>query len=151
MLPLLPSFIRFLEDKRLLDFSNFNFGTRLKIQKYVYLSRNFGLELGYSYSMYRYGPYSTTLADDYYNLSENPERVANSKPITPNGFRENEFLQLVDGRDNDWLEVAATLVDQSCRFTDDIMLVDHVESIKCNYSSDFINSVLHNLQTHRVL
>lgn len=42
---------------------------RKSIQKTVYLSQAFGLDLGYSYGWYLMGPYSPRLTQDYYNLA----------------------------------------------------------------------------------
>lgn len=148
----LPSFIKFLEEKELLNFEKFDFDTRLKIQKFVYLSELFGMNWEHTYNMYRYGPYSTSLAESYYELHESKNReIITNSPSMPDSFRNDEFMLLVDRKNSDWLEVSATLVDQSKRFSNDEMLVKHVESIKSNYSVDFINSVLQDLQAQHVL
>lgn len=149
---MLPAFIRFLEENRLLRFKDFGFDTRLKIQKYSYLAREFDLDMGYEYSMYRYGPYSPDLADEYYELSETPERFGPDEhaPL-PEDFDSNGFLRLISGRTSGWLEVASTLVDQQDMFTDDAMLLEHVESIKCNHDADFIRTVFYDLRDQRVL
>lgn len=43
---------------------------RIKIQKAIYLIQEAGVQLGYHYSWYIRGPYCTSLADDYYKISE---------------------------------------------------------------------------------
>ncbi|QTD55482.1 hypothetical protein [Parasphingorhabdus cellanae] len=43
---------------------------RLVFQKAVYLMQAKGIKLGYSYSWYINGPYSTSLTRDYYELDE---------------------------------------------------------------------------------
>lgn len=148
---LLPAFIRFLEDNRLLNFNDFRFSTRLEVQKYVYLSGRFGLDLGYDYSMYRYGPYSPGLADACYELAEDPGRIPKDDAALPGGFDRDGFLRLVSGRSDGWLEVAVTLADLRGRFADDATLVTHVESIKSNYTVGFIGKVLREMQARRVL
>lgn len=50
------------------DISNVN--DRLRIQKAIYLAQAAGIGLGYHYSWYVKGPYSTSLTQDYYKLSE---------------------------------------------------------------------------------
>lgn len=42
---------------------------RKKMQKAVYLAQASGLKLGYAYGWYLLGPYSTSLARDYYALA----------------------------------------------------------------------------------
>jgi len=148
---LLPAFVRFLEDNRLLNFDGFQFDTRMRIQKYAYLSGRFGLDMGYDYPMYRYGPYSPGLADAHYELAEDPGRASWDDVALPGGFDRDGFLKTVSGRSDGWLEVAATLADLRGRFADDAALVAHVESIKCNYTVGFIGAVLRELQARRVL
>ncbi|MBB3930174.1 hypothetical protein GGR25_001213 [Kaistia hirudinis] len=43
---------------------------RLRLQKAIYLIQASGVNLGYSYSWYVRGPYSTNLTKDYYRLSD---------------------------------------------------------------------------------
>lgn len=43
---------------------------RLRLQKAVYLTQALGLNLGYHYSWYLRGPYSTSLTQDYYQLAD---------------------------------------------------------------------------------
>ena len=43
---------------------------RLRIQKAIYLAQVAGIGLGYHYSWYVKGPYSTALTQDYYKLHE---------------------------------------------------------------------------------
>jgi len=148
---LLPAFVRFLEANRLLNFDGLQFDTRMRIQKYAYLSGRFGLDMGYDYSMYRYGPYSPGLADAHYELAEDPEHAARDDAVLPSGFDREGFLRLVSGRSDGWMEVAATLADLRGRFAEDRKLVAHVESIKCNYTAGFIGTVLRELQVQRVL
>ena len=46
-----------------------DFDFRLKVQKFVYIAKYFGWKHSYKYSLYIRGPYSSTLADEYYNDS----------------------------------------------------------------------------------
>lgn len=41
---------------------------RIRLQKVVYLVQSIGIDLGYSYGWYVRGPYSSSLADDYYDM-----------------------------------------------------------------------------------
>jgi len=47
-----------------------SFQNRKNLQKAVYLGQLSGIDLGYRYSWYLRGPYSTGLARDYYQLAE---------------------------------------------------------------------------------
>jgi uncharacterized protein YwgA len=99
---ILSSFVKFLSEAGF-RFDLEDFDSRLKLQKYVFLARKFGLDLGYKFSMYIRGPYSPDLAQDYYNL---PERGAD----IPDSFDRKGFLELVKGKDRAWLEAAATIL-----------------------------------------
>ncbi len=82
------------------DFKVNYFNNRLKLQKYVFLLRRYGIDLGYSYSYYIRGPYSPELADDYYNLPKVSEEIELPK----------EFLKLIKDKSERWLELASSLV-----------------------------------------
>lgn len=45
--------------------NDFNF--RLKVQKFVFIAKYFGWNHTYKYNLYIRGPYSSALADEYYN------------------------------------------------------------------------------------
>jgi uncharacterized protein YwgA len=47
----------------------YNFDKRLEIQKKFYLLEEAGADLGYHFSWYIHGPYSTSLASDTYSLA----------------------------------------------------------------------------------
>lgn len=150
-------FITFLGEHNLLDtgkltVDSLDFDTRLKIQKYTYLAGKLGLKHGYGYSLYIYGPYSRSLAKDYYALVENPDKfAAESGQQLVSGLNQERFLQLVGNKGADWLEIASTLIDQNPRFSDDEGLILHVGSIKPNYSTDYILGVLSDLKAHRII
>ncbi len=81
--------------------------TRKRIQSMTYLAfRLFELPLGYWYNLYIYGPYSVTLAADYYGIPNLKEQ----KAITIKEWSEMEkFLKFVKGQSTDWLEAVTTL------------------------------------------
>ncbi|MEM4497354.1 MAG: hypothetical protein QW692_00825 [Nitrososphaerota archaeon] len=112
----LAAFIRFLRDRLGYVFNvEEEFDKRFLLQKYVFLARYFGLDLGYDYSLYIYGPYSRELADDYYELAG--QRVLPEADL-PSGFDAEGFIELVRGRDARWLEVAASILAVSERYPD---------------------------------
>ncbi len=82
------------------DFKVNYFNNRLKLQKYVFLLRRYGIDLGYSYNYYIRGPYSPELADDYYNLPNIEEEIELPE----------DFLKLIKNKSERWLELASSLV-----------------------------------------
>ena len=88
------------------EFDREEFEDRLRMQKYVLFSDAFGVDTPYSYGIHLHGPYSPTLAEDYYD--EDFDRLRTEAPATADldvdGFRE-----LLRGRSTDWLEYAATI------------------------------------------
>ena len=99
----LKSFVKMLEERMGFHFNLDDFKSRLMLQKYVFIASRLGLNLGYEFSLYIRGPYSRDLAYDYYHLPEEGEEL-------PESFKVDEFLSLVEGRDSEWLEVAATVL-----------------------------------------
>lgn len=54
-----------------------DFANRLKLQKALYLIQISGIDLGYRYSWYLRGPYSTALTKDLFELDANVEEYKN--------------------------------------------------------------------------
>lgn len=92
---------------------------RLRVQKAVYLAQVLGINLGYHYSWYVKGPYSTGLTQDYYRVSEavsggdksHEQRSLNAglQSVVP---RVREVLTMPDDlgiRREYWLEALASL------------------------------------------
>lgn len=150
-------FIKLLENKGLLTFdvlgdNEDNFINRLRIQKYVFLAKFYGLDFGYGHSMYKRGPYSPSLAMKYYELAENPKVYEKeAKHPLPKSFDSENFLNLVRSKDANWLEIASTLLEQKSRFDNENDLVKHVECIKCDYSLDYIKKVFKDLKSAKLV
>jgi len=135
-----------IQTESLREDSNEGFSNRLKLQKYVFIVRHFGLDMNYSFSLYLHGPYSPELAKDYYSLNFAETTAA---PL-PKEFKADEFLSLVKGKDERWLEAVATAMDlatdwgikdnKECK-----MLADHIKLMKphvADYADDAVNYAL---------
>jgi uncharacterized protein YwgA len=98
----LKHFLEFLKDRVAFNFDIKNFDHRIKLQKYVYLAREFGWNHNYRYNIYVRGPYSRMLADDYYDLDD----------VNPKYFNMDydSFTNMIINKDTSWLEVAATML-----------------------------------------
>lgn len=86
------------------EFNVDEFDDRLKMQKLVYFARECGLDAPYNYNIYRHGPYSPALAEDYYEISGSGNRRGGASKIDTTRFEE-----VVEDRGNEWLEIAATI------------------------------------------
>ncbi len=122
------------------DNNDKGFSNRLRIQKYVFLSKYFGLELPYNYNMHLNGPYSKKLSHDYYRI-DNSNRDSNAL----NSLNHDKFLNLVQGKSDGWLELAATILHKK-GIIDDEVLLDHIAWIKCDFSHEEIEKVYGDLQ-----
>jgi len=105
------------------------------------------IDLGYEHGIYRHGPYSPALASDYHDLAECPEAIATAARL-PETFDRDRFLAVVGNKDEAWLELASTLIDQGPGFDNDDDLIRHVESIKCDYTIAQISDVLADLHAN---
>ena len=146
----LAEFVSYLENNKLIEFrileeGEIGFQNRFKIQKYTFLAQRFGLKFPYQHSIYLYGPYSTLLAREYYDLAKNPKYYNDLVPILPESFRSADFLNLVRGKDASWLEIATTLIARNKTFTEENALVENVEKTKHGFSTAFIKYVLKDL------
>jgi len=91
---------------------------RKRVQKAVYLGQVAGADLGYRFSWYLMGPYSTTLTDDYYAMDSKKADIANlvqGRRLHPTYARLLEQIRPVLQRpagvqlsDEQWLELLAS-------------------------------------------
>jgi len=100
----LNSFLKILKEELGFDFNIKSFNDRVLLQKYVYLAKYFGWEHSYLYSLYIRGPYSSNLADDYYNPDIDCFGFAEL-----GNFNKSDFMSFVENHDIFWLESAATM------------------------------------------
>ena len=84
-----------------------NFYSRLRTQKSIYLLQAVGNPLvkGYRFSLYHYGPYSPSLAKDYYKIME--KRIAPT-PVSI-GLKDMSFIKGCNQEGVNLLEAVATL------------------------------------------
>jgi len=106
---LLP-FMKFLEREAGFGFDIEKFEHRLMLQKYVFISKFFGFNHGYSYSIYLRGPYSPALADDYYKLADFYSSYDEDYTKELGGLNTEKFLKVIEGKDAKWLEIATTIL-----------------------------------------
>ena len=150
---MLAPFIKWLEEQDMINFAlvaddtDEGFSTRFRIQKYVFAAQHLGLGTKYKYNRYLYGPYSPDLTREYYRLAEHPASYeAESGATIPEQFRQDDFLNTVEDRNDQWLEVAMTLVDMSPQHKSTESLVDHVAWIKNAYPKEHTEKVLAGLR-----
>lgn len=142
----LEAFIKFLEDRLGYKFDVRkveNLKNRFALQKYVFLARFFGLDLGYRYSLHIYGPYSPELADDYFSI----ERPRGGIKLD---FKEKEFVKFVKGRSWIWLEIASTIlhIHKYNKGIDKERLLAIVKEVKHNYPPDKIEKVFKEVNSY---
>ncbi len=121
---------------------------RIRIQKCVYLARYFNIDLGYSdtYDIYLYGPYSSTLADDYFDIAESGKLYANDS------YEEyKEFIEFVKDKDTAWLEIASTALDFAVEHDNIYSLIKHVSYVKPRYSKKKVKRVIEELRANNLL
>lgn len=150
---MLAPFIKWLEEKGMVDLSRVDedtdggFSTRLRLQKYGFVAQHLGLGTKYEYSEYRAGPYSPDLTQEYYRLADHPASYeAESGAPMPGQLRTDDFLNTVSDRDDQWLEVATTLIGMSPQHESTESLVDHVAWIKSAYPREYTEKVLEDLR-----
>lgn len=151
----LEGFIDFLEEHNLMEFdidgkSDQQFTNRLKLQKYVLLAKHLGMPFRYQYGIYLYGPYSSTLATDYYELARDDSQSKRLPVTIPNEFKKDDFLKAVHN-DPEWLEIAATFIDRNERTKNRTALLEKVCHIKSGFEEKFIADVLVDLEKHHLV
>jgi uncharacterized protein YwgA len=136
----LASFVKALDDYGVITFDKNRFNHRLKMQKYVYIARCFGIRMPYNYSLYIHGPYSPSLADDYYAVGN----YQNNVPLDIN----EKFVKLVKGKSEEWLELAATTIMVRKRYSEmnHNTLIDLVKTAKPWTDSSALRSIVATLE-----
>ena len=135
--------------ERIPDEDDEGFRSRYRAQKYVYLAKYFGLDLKYEYNKYHYGPYSPDLTEECFEIAKEPEKIEERQ--LPAGFDSKKFFEFVGSKNDEWLEIATTLLNLVPLFPDEEELVDHVEYIKYGNPKEYIRSVLHELRWHNLV
>ena len=160
---MLEGFMAYLETNRLVEFDTrdedeSSFRSANRLQWYVLLAKRFGLDMDYEYDMYFDGPQSRDLMDDYTKYMESHAgrsdgRMATAQVVIrlPKSFRSEEFLDFVKGKNDDWLEIATTLIKRSKPIPKRDNLIRNVEWTTNGFSMEYITSVLDDLQAARVM
>lgn len=130
--------MKFLEKEAGFKFDVEKFEHRLMLQKYVFISKFLGLNLGYSHSIYLRGPYSSALADDYYKLVEYYSSYREDYTKALESLDTEKFLEVIEEKDAKWLEIASTILSVYDRHRKKFYgaeLEEYVISISCNIKS----------------
>jgi uncharacterized protein YwgA len=127
---------------------NFNvrlFNNRLKLQKYVFLAKQYGIDLGYNFNLYVRGPYSPMLAEDYYRLSEEIEPIRVGLP--------EDFIKLIKNKSERWLELASTVVMVKNRYPsiDDEKIIKIVLGNKPFTNEEELKEIICKLRKHKAI
>lgn len=93
------------------SFSMEKFDSRLKLQKIVYLMQAYGLNIGYTFHLYLYGPYSTELARDGFSMPDFLGQSLIQFSNNQNQAKFEKFIRFIEDKkdDTEWLEIAASL------------------------------------------
>lgn len=153
--PNLKGFIRFLVDQGLVEFDIVDNGekqfvNRLKLQKYVFLAKRFGMPFDYRHGIYLYGPYSRKLAADYYTLARDSVQDDIYAAAIPDGFKKDDFMKSIHN-DPNWLEIATTLIGMNEHIEGRTALIDRVCRIKHGFGEKFIAGVLNDLEVRALV
>jgi uncharacterized protein YwgA len=141
----LASFLKALDEIGIMSFDKNRFTHRLKLQKYVYIARNLGFKAPYNYSLYIHGPYSSSLADDYYAIDD----FKNKEPIE----LDERFVKLVRNKSEKWLELATTIIMIRKRYIDinRHKLIELVKTAKSYATTEDLNAVIDLLRKYDLL
>jgi uncharacterized protein YwgA len=132
----LASFLKALDEVGIICFNKKRFDHRLKLQKYVYIARNLGFKAPYNYSLYIHGPYSSSLADDYYAIDDFKDK--NSIEL------DERFVKLVRDKSEKWLELASTIIMIRKRYVciNRHELIELVQTAKPYATADCLSEII---------
>lgn len=127
------------------SFDMASFDNRLKLQKIIYLVQAYGINLGYTFNLYVYGPYSPELTKTGFYMED-------FNSIKEIGFEEDtitkkfdEFKEKIEPfKDNlKWLEIASTihLFKQLSPSKNKVQIVSDILKIKTKFTKNQIEKV----------
>lgn len=120
---------------------------RIKVQKLVYLSKFFGWENPYIFTLAPRGPYSVELKQTYFEnniLDRFPEEI--------NDFKIGSFIEFVHDKNLLFLEAATTILYQFDEKTDEDKFVSSIESLKRHIPPNIIRNAyksIKNFELHK--
>lgn len=85
---------------------------RLVLQKAVFVGQLYGVDLGYSYNWYVRGPYSPSLANDYYDLQnfDDVGDITFADSVVEKISKVKHLFEKYNGKQRrDWLEALASI------------------------------------------
>ena len=125
--------------------SNLNF--KIRIQKFVFLAKYFGWNNSYSYNLYRHGPYSPVLTEDYYSND-----LFEYTPLEISDLDFDSLKSFIRGKSKDYLESATTILLYK-KFLGNISLDSAIEKlgeIKPHISSQIVEESYHDVKDFKL-
>src|SRR3989344_71579 len=91
------------------SFDMSTFSNRLRLQKVIYFIQEMGINLGYSFSWYLYGPYCPDLTKDAYQIDNfsGVKGIIFEDEGTEKSFKNFENKILIHKENDFWLEIAS--------------------------------------------
>jgi len=102
---------------------------RLKLQKTIYLLEAYGMQLGYGFSWYKYGPYSQDLVRDAYTV------LRSEKNVYENATSSWRFSETTEGKIGEFKNNYASVLDD----LQQLELVASVDFVCSTWQPDFKN------------
>jgi len=93
------------------SFDMSTFSNRLRLQKVIYFIQEMGINLGYSFSWYLYGPYCPDLTKDAYQIDNfsGVKGIIFEDEGTEKSFKNFENKILIHKENDFWLEIASSI------------------------------------------
>ena len=147
---MLPALLKWLDENYAIDHHHIKdkddtgFYTRFYIQKCVYLAQHLGLDTAYTYRQYVRGPYSSGLADEYYEYD--PVGPV-TEGLPPSFDKIGDTVLRARSRGLAWLEVATTILEDAreCSNNGERCTRDRIENdvlcLKYQYTDGYIHTV----------
>ncbi len=120
---------------------------RVRIQKAVYFLKRLGFDFDYDFDLYYHGPYSQSLADDYYLLAGLGDEFISELALLceKSGYCSNEmgeYIKYLNKQKTRILEVSATLIDLLEYDKDPNSAIKHLRSLKPWVNDEHIKEAL---------
>jgi uncharacterized protein YwgA len=125
------------------DFEISTFENRVKLQKFIYILQTRGINLGYSFNFYLYGPYSTDLTRAAFQTPDlsSLNAVRFKDPEIEMQF--SKIIEQIDKYKNDikWLECATSIMFLKEIGLDREQIYKRIKNKKTTFNDSYISGV----------
>ncbi len=121
-----------------IDLDVSTFVSRLRVQKIVYILKEMGIDLKYTFYFYRHGVYSQELQNDFLRYSLQLPDLSSKDVLNDDEIAKLNRFKKVDYLNNEILEAISTIIHYGLTYKNQDDVIERIRRIKPHLSHDTI-------------